>query len=115
MRGCDNALSATSLRAKRSNPKSLRSENLDCFVALLLAMTWIHFLVPAAGFARVLRKPCPLQIRGRRECRVFVAPAALRAIVESTQASHHRYAETVRHSLRDGVTASFVLSPECRA
>ena len=24
---------------------------------------------------------------------------------ESTQASHHRYAETVQHSLRDGVTA----------
>src|SRR6516164_2589016 len=26
--------------------------------------------------------------------------------------SHHRYAETIRHSLRDGFTVSFVLSPE---
>jgi hypothetical protein len=29
----------------------------------------------------------------------------------SIRASHHRYAETVRHSLRDGVTTYFVLSP----
>jgi hypothetical protein len=26
--------------------------------------------------------------------------------------SHHRYAETFRHSLRDGFTVSFALSPE---
>ena len=30
------------------------------------------------------------------------APTASRAKVESTRVSHHRYAETVRHSLRDG-------------
>jgi hypothetical protein len=30
-----------------------------------------------------------------------VAPAALRAMKKSTQASHHRYAETIRHSLHD--------------
>src|SRR5690349_9095502 len=48
--------------------------------------------------------------RGRRECRVFVAPAALRASEESTQASHHRYAETVRHSLHDGL-AAYTRSP----
>ena len=46
---------------------------------------------------------CPSGKRGRRECRVFVAPAALRASEESTQASHHRYAETFRHSLHDGL------------
>ena len=38
------------------------------------------------------------------------APAALCARLESTQVSHHSSAETIRHSLRDGVTASFVLS-----
>src|SRR5262249_38230362 len=32
-----------------------------------------------------------------------VAPAALRATKKSTQASHHRYAETIRHSLHDGL------------
>jgi hypothetical protein len=31
--------------------------------------------------------------------------------MESTQASHHRFAETVRHSLRDGFTAYSTLSP----
>ena len=38
----------------------------------------------------------PPEIRGRRECRMRNAPAALRANEESTQASHHRYAETIR-------------------
>jgi hypothetical protein len=32
-------------------------------------------------------------MRGRKECRVFSAPAALCAKGESTQVSHHRYAE----------------------
>jgi hypothetical protein len=31
---------------------------------------------------------------------------------ESTRVSHHRFAETIRHSLRDGFTVSFVLAPE---
>ena len=34
---------------------------------------------------------------------MLVAPAALRAAKESTQASHHRYAGTVRRSLRNGL------------
>jgi hypothetical protein len=29
----------------------------------------------------------------------------------NTRVSHHRFAETVRHSLRNGFTAYFVLSP----
>jgi hypothetical protein len=32
-------------------------------------------------------------------------------IDKSTRASHHRFTETVRHSLRDGFNGSFVLSP----
>jgi len=42
---------------------------------------------------------------------VLAAPAASRANEKCTRASHHRYAETVRHSLRDGATTYFVLSP----
>jgi hypothetical protein len=30
---------------------------------------------------------------------------------KNTRVNHHRYAETVRHSLRNGLAASFVLSP----
>src|SRR5215472_18848095 len=41
-----------------------------------------------------------------------VAPAALRANGKSTQASHYRYAETIRHSLRDGLRA-YTCSPRC--
>jgi hypothetical protein len=44
--------------------------------------------------------------RGRRECRVSDAPvAAQNAVVV------HRFTGLNRHSLRDGFTASFVLSP----
>jgi hypothetical protein len=35
--------------------------------------------------------------------------------LENTRVSHHRFAETLRHSLRDGVTAYIVLSPVYRA
>jgi hypothetical protein len=42
---------------------------------------------------------------------VFYAPAALCAKVKSTQAKSPQVRRTVRHSLRDGVTAYFVISP----
>ena len=51
----------------------------------------------------------PRRKRGRRECRVSGSPAASRAKMESTRVSHHWFAETFRHSLRDGFTVSFVL------
>ena len=41
-------------------------------------------------------------IRGRRECRAPVAPAALRAKIKSTQASHHGHTGDIRHSPRNG-------------
>jgi hypothetical protein len=36
-------------------------------------------------------------------------------VVESTRVSHRRLAETVRHSLHDGLQAYGALSSECRA
>jgi hypothetical protein len=51
------------------------------------------------GFAKQFVPP---KVRGRRECRAPVAPAALRANKESTQASHHGHAGNVRHSPRNG-------------
>jgi hypothetical protein len=54
----------------------------------------------------------PLGKRGRRECRMLAAPAASRTKVESTRVNHHRYAETLRHSLRNGFTA-YTCSPRC--
>src|ERR1700732_418928 len=52
----------------------------------------------------------PSRIRGRRECRVPAAPIASHANEKSIRVSHHRYAETCRHSLRDGFNGYFVLS-----
>ena len=57
-------------------------------------------------------KQHPSEIGGSRECRAFGSPAASCAKVKSTRVSHHRSAETIRHSLRDGLTVSFVVSPE---
>jgi hypothetical protein len=40
--------------------------------------------------ARALHRHCPSENGGRRECRVLTAPAASRAVEESTRVSHHR-------------------------
>ena len=47
---------------------------------------------------------------GSRECRAPNAPAALRAKVESTQASHHGHAGNTRHSPRNGFNGYSALS-----
>ena len=68
---------------------------------------------PRRRRARAVRGRCPSREQegaGNAGCQA--APAALCAKSGSTQAwSHHRYAETFRHSLRDGFTVSFALFP----
>jgi len=63
--------------------------------------TWLDIL--AARCARGLSNETLEKFRGRRESRMLTAPAASRANEKSTRASHHRYAETIRPSLRDGL------------
>ncbi len=47
---------------------------------------------------------CPSRGRGRRECRVPAAPAASYAKMKKAyEHSRHRFVETIRHSLRDGL------------
>src|SRR5258705_3698883 len=59
------------------------------------------------------------RIRGRRECRVPVAPAASCALgIGRTHTSNNEYTGITRHSPRNGFTVSFVLLcpqhlPEC--
>jgi hypothetical protein len=71
----------------------------------------IHVCIPAAREAPGL---CGIRVprkRGRRECRALNRTRSL--VCENKKAyerSHHRFAETTRHSLHDGVTAYFVLS-----
>src|ERR1700738_2397669 len=58
----------------------------------------------------------PSPIRGRREHRVHAAPAVSCATVHKTNAHEHTgSAEAIRHSLRNGFTAYFALSPVSRA
>jgi hypothetical protein len=88
-------ISRPSLRAERRNP-SRREERMDCFVAALLAMTWLKFhtylSVPAAlgarGFASFVRAS---DNRGRRECRVPMHPQPRVQCEMAHECSHHRY------------------------
>ena len=64
------------------------------------AMTCLH--IPARPLPPSPCKYRPTENRGRRECRMLDAPVASYAKVESIRVSHHRFAETFRHSLRDG-------------
>jgi hypothetical protein len=89
------------------------NQKLDCFVAAAPRNDVLtqDTTSPSRGrkSARVMHQRCPSKRRGRRECRVLAAPAASR-VEKNTRVSHHRYAETFRHSPRDGFNASFVLS-----
>jgi hypothetical protein len=61
---------------------------------------------------RFARNFLTLSIRGRREYRVHAAPAVSCATVHERNAHEHTgSAEAIRHSLRNGFTAYFVLSP----
>jgi hypothetical protein len=70
-----------------------------------------HLRIPAARFARALQVNVPPRIEGAGKAGRSIAPAASRANEKSTRASHHRSAETIRPSLRNGVTAYSALSP----
>src|ERR1700675_3176009 len=57
-----------------------------------------------------------LMRRGSRECRMRAAPAVSCAKLTKENAHEHTgSAEALRHSLRNGFTAYFALSPENRA
>jgi hypothetical protein len=53
----------------------------------------------------------PPKIRGRRECRALNAPAASRAKIKSTRASHHRFTGFTGIPCASGFTAYSELSP----
>ncbi len=65
-----------------------------------------------ANRARGMPRTSAPKNRGRRECRVRAAPAVSCARCTKENAHEHTgSAEAIRHSLRDGFTAYFVLSP----
>jgi hypothetical protein len=99
---------------------------MDCFVASLLAMTLRDScFTPQTATTRPHSRGtiCPssacnlaLEARGRREDRVRAAPAVSCANMCKESAHEHTgSAEAIRPSLRDGLTAYSVLSPENRA
>jgi hypothetical protein len=72
--------------------------------------TWNFVL--AAQFARgLLKKFRALKSEGRGECRMHAAPAVPCAKKVKKAHEHTGSAEAIRHSLRNGFTAYFVLSP----
>jgi hypothetical protein len=89
---------------------------MDCFVALLLAMTALQFQnTTSRSRGAISPEFCKLfrlsENRGRRECRAHDAPAASRAMKKAHEHSHHGHTGITRHSPRNGFTAYFVLSP----
>jgi hypothetical protein len=61
--------------------------------------------LPATFHARAMHHHVPPKTEGAGNAGRLGAPAASRAAKESTRVSHHRFAETSRHSLRDGFNA----------
>ena len=108
---------ASSLRAKRSNPGPQgRAGLLRRFAPRNDVETQLHIL------ATLLRPSCcknavPLENRGRGEDRVRAAPAVSCAKCAFGKNAHEHTgsAESLRPSLRNGVTAYIVLSPVSRA
>jgi hypothetical protein len=86
-------------QAPRSNPASPKQAKLDCFVASLLAMTWLHsdsnfkqqmrVRILAARFCPRFAFRCPSRKRGSRECRMRAAPAVSRAKWITKSAHEH--------------------------
>src|SRR5665811_2471513 len=99
---------------------------MDCFVASAPGNDALSF---DSNFkqqmcVRILAARCcpnskgtlSLQGRGSRECRMRAAPAVSCAKCAKESAHEHTgSAEAIRHSLRNGFTAYFALSPENRA
>ena len=102
----------TSLRASAKQSISPRKERMDCFVACASRNDGRCSFAPAARCARVMHETSAPKIRGRREDRVRAAPAVSRAMcIKKCAHEHTGSAETLRPSLRNGLTAYFVLSP----
>ena len=69
---------------------------------------------PAARCARVVQESSAPKNRGRGECRAPDAPAASRAMMESTRVSHHRSTGITRHSRTRMVLRLIPRSPRRR-
>src|SRR6266403_709328 len=74
-----------------------------------------HTGVLAARIAPEVCCQLPSQNRGRRESRVPAAPIASHAKVKSIRVSHHRLAEIIRPSLRNGFNGVLRALPGDRA
>src|SRR6266478_9116096 len=73
------------------------------------------FTISPRTRASFIGTSCPLQIRGRRECRAPDAPAAACGVVESTRVSHHGHTGNTRHPPRNGFNGFLRALPGDRA
>jgi hypothetical protein len=85
---------------------------MDCFVALLLAMTLRHkFAISPRIFARGLHG-CPrLNAEGAGNAGRTMHPQPRVQNKKAHERSHHGHTGITRHSPRNGFTAYFALSP----
>jgi hypothetical protein len=94
-----------------------QQRRVDCFVASLLAMTarYSFTISPRVRASFDLEPSAPEKTQGRREDRVSDAPAASYAKVKSIRVSHHRFAGSIRPSLRNGFNGFLRSLPGDRA
>jgi hypothetical protein len=104
-----------SLRAQAKQSMGPRQERMDCFVALLLAMTWLKFhtylRVPAALIARVLQKQFAHKTEGAGNAGRSMHPQPRVRMKKAHEHSHHGHTGNTRHSPRNGFTAYAALFP----
>ena len=99
--------------AKRIHRLRMRSVSMDCWVASLVAMTWIHLRNLAARCARGLHEIIRLRKRegaGNAGCALHPRSRVQRCGKNAHE--HTGTAGAARHSLRNGLTAYAALSPE---
>ena len=99
--GCwDKWIPGSRLRAPRKDDSSIRTR---------------HDLPATPPRPSVAKFSLPLTSEGAGNAGCESAPAASCAKIKSTRASHHRFAGSHRHSLRNGFTTYSALSPVNRA
>jgi hypothetical protein len=90
-------LSPRAGRGDRKRGYAVRSHSNSVFKQPTQFQT--HIRIPAARCARVVARTCP-ENRGRRECRYRSLACENK---KAHERNHHRFAETIRPSLRNGL------------
>ena len=115
MAGLEPAIHPSSKTPLRSSMDARIKSGHDEYVCFDISILETRPHSRGARGARVVRNSCPSKERAQGMPGAQPHPQPRMRNKKAYERSHHRFAETARHSLHDGVTVSFVLSPVNRA